>query len=97
VETDSTLLRAYARTRDADSFRELVRRYAGYVFSIALRITGNRHDAEDVAQECFMALARSAGTWPNYCRSRAPSSSRASAVSSLPAPVFHSRPGRRAS
>ena len=62
METDAALLHAYAGTRDSEPFQELVRRYAGYVFGVALRVTGNRHDAEDVTQECFLALARSAGT-----------------------------------
>ena len=61
MDTDARLLQAYARTRDPDSFRELVRRYGGYVYGVALRVTGNRDDAEDVTQECFLSLARAAG------------------------------------
>jgi len=60
VDTDLELLRRYSRDRDPKSFARLARRYAGYVFGICLRITGSRHDAEDVTQECFLQLARNA-------------------------------------
>ncbi len=61
MESDAVLMRAYSRSRDADAFQELVRRYAGYVHGVCLRITGNRQDAEDATQECFLSLARAAG------------------------------------
>jgi RNA polymerase sigma factor (sigma-70 family) len=62
MESDAALLQLYAERRDADAFAELVRRHAGYVFGVSLRVTGNPHDAEDVTQECFMSLARNAGS-----------------------------------
>ena len=62
MPNDATLLQNYAQTRDAEAFAELVRRHAGPVYGTYLRITGNAHDAEDVAQECFLELARKAGT-----------------------------------
>ena len=62
MEDDAVLLQRYAQNRDASAFAELVRRYAGYVFGTCLRITGNAHDAEDVSQECFLELARRAGS-----------------------------------
>jgi RNA polymerase sigma-70 factor (ECF subfamily) len=37
-----------------ENFREVVRTYSGYVFTIAYRLLGNRHDAEDTAQETFL-------------------------------------------
>ena len=55
---DGTLLQRYASDHDADAFAELVRRYAGMVYATCMRVTGNAHDAEDVAQECFLTLAR---------------------------------------
>ena len=61
MPNDGALLQQYARTRDADAFAELVRRHAGPVYGTCLRITRNAHDAEDVAQECFMELGRNAG------------------------------------
>jgi hypothetical protein len=60
VDTDPELPRRYFRTRDPESFAQLAQRYAGYVFGTSLRITGKRHDAEDVTQGCFLELARDA-------------------------------------
>lgn len=62
MASDKALLRRYAGNRDAEAFAELVRRYAGLVYAICLRITGSAHDAEDIAQECFMQLAQNAAT-----------------------------------
>ena len=63
THVDGVLLRRYAARHDADAVAELVKRYGGLVFSTARRITGNDHDAEDVAQQCFLELARRAGTF----------------------------------
>ena len=59
---DRSLLEHYARTRDAKAFNELARRYAGLVYGTCLRVTRNPDDAQDVSQECFLELARRAGT-----------------------------------
>ena len=59
---DLTLLHSCASSRNAEAFGALVRRHSGMVFRAALRVTGNAHDAEDVAQECFLELARNAGS-----------------------------------
>jgi len=59
---DSALLQEYAESRSADAFSELFRRYAGLVYGVCLRVTRNPHDAEDVAQECFLELARNTST-----------------------------------
>ena len=60
--SDAKLLEQYAQSRDAGAFAELVRRHSGLVYSTSLRLTGNAHDAEDVAQQCFMDLARAAAS-----------------------------------
>jgi RNA polymerase sigma factor (sigma-70 family) len=62
TSNDLTLLNQYAQRRDADAFGELVRRYAAMVYATCLRITRNQSDAEDAAQDCFLELARRAGT-----------------------------------
>lgn len=62
MTNDVALLEQYAQTRDAEAFAELVRRYAGAVYGTCLRTTGDPYDTEDVAQECFMELARRAGS-----------------------------------
>ncbi len=38
-------------------FEEIVRRYAGMVFNVCLRITKDKHDAEDATQAVFLTLA----------------------------------------
>ena len=54
---DELLTRASAG--EAAAFAALVRRYQRAVFSIALRMLGDRHRAEDLAQEVFLQLYRS--------------------------------------
>jgi RNA polymerase sigma-70 factor (ECF subfamily) len=43
-----------ARTGDTASFSVLLRRYEGKIFRLAMNITQNREDAEDVLQEAFL-------------------------------------------
>jgi len=57
--TDAMLLERWQRRRDADAFTELVRRHSGMVVSCCRRILGDASLAEDVAQECFIALMQS--------------------------------------
>jgi RNA polymerase sigma factor (sigma-70 family) len=40
-------------------FAVLVERYRNYVFTLALRFTGNREDAEEIAQDIFVKAYRS--------------------------------------
>ena len=60
--SDQALLRQYASRQDAEAFAQIVRRHAGIVYGACLRVAGNAHDAEDAAQECFLDLARHAGS-----------------------------------
>jgi RNA polymerase sigma factor (sigma-70 family) len=62
MRTDVELLREYARTNDAAAFEQLSRRYRDMVFAVARRITRDHHDAEDVAQACFLELAKRAAS-----------------------------------
>ena len=43
-----------ARKGDTASFSTLLRRYEGKIFRLAMNITQNREDAEDVLQEAFL-------------------------------------------
>ena len=52
--SDETTLVAQARQNDARAFSELVCRYENKIFRLALHITQNREDAEDVLQETFL-------------------------------------------
>src|SRR5262245_34071019 len=49
--------------RDERAYRELVRRYQSAVLNLAWRITGNAEDAAEVAQETFVRVLRSLGTY----------------------------------
>ena len=46
-----------------EAFEELVGRYQGRVYAVAYRVTGNREDALDVAQEAFLKAYRKIYTW----------------------------------
>lgn len=56
---DGEMLRRYL-AGDAASFADLVRRHAGFVYSVAFRQTRDRHLAEDVAQAVFLLVVRKA-------------------------------------
>ena len=51
---DEIDLVAQARKGDTASFSVLLRRYEGKIFRLAMNITQNREDAEDVLQEAFL-------------------------------------------
>lgn len=57
-ETDLSLLHRFAARGDEDAFSEIVRRYAGVVFSACHRVLRDKGWAEDVAQETFFRLVR---------------------------------------
>ncbi len=47
-----------ARAGDAGAFEALVRRYQGWVFTLTVRMLGDRGEAEEVAQEVFLKAYR---------------------------------------
>ena len=55
-------LLAYQRQKDAESFRRLVLRFQGMVYSTCSRTLGDLSETEDAVQETFLKLARSAGS-----------------------------------
>jgi RNA polymerase sigma-70 factor (ECF subfamily) len=59
IEAAAVLARA--RQGDSDAFRVLVERHSRGVFRLALRMTGNEQDAEDVVQESFLRAYRQLG------------------------------------
>ena len=59
-----------ARAQDGylDAYELLVRRHSAVAYRVALRLTGNHHDAQDVAQEALIAA------WQNLAGFRGGSS-----------------------
>ena len=62
VATDEELALAF-KGGELSAFEELVRRHQGRVYAIAYRVTTNREDALDVAQEAFLKVYRKIGLW----------------------------------
>lgn len=60
--TDEELAAALKRG-DQSAFEELVRRHQGRVYAIAYRMTSNREDALDVAQEALLKAYRKIDSW----------------------------------
>jgi len=60
AQTDQQLLRDYAGSHSEAAFAELVRRHIDLVYSAALRMVYDSHQAEDVTQGVFVALAQNA-------------------------------------
>lgn len=62
VDDDAQLLRAVA-DGDRTAFNRLSQRHLDRAFGVALRMTGNRADAEDVVQEVFLRLWQRPDAW----------------------------------
>ena len=65
---DVRLLRGIA-DGDQEAFRQLYQRHNSLLFSLALRVLNDRDDAEDVLQEVFLQVWKSAGSF-NPTRSK---------------------------
>jgi RNA polymerase sigma-70 factor, ECF subfamily len=61
-DSDETLAARF-RGGDPTAFNVLVRRYQGRVVAVAYRLTGNREEALDVAQEAFIKAYRKIDQW----------------------------------
>ncbi|MBI3748833.1 MAG: sigma-70 family RNA polymerase sigma factor [Chloroflexi bacterium] len=62
MDTDGTLLTALADDLDG-SFETLVLAHQDRLFSIALRVLGDRHEAEEAAQDAFVRAYRALGSY----------------------------------
>src|SRR4051794_8074034 len=76
---DSDLLARFVKSRDEESFAEIVRRHGPMVLAVCRRITGRPHDADDAFQAASVVPARGAapvgrrewlatGLWGVACR-----------------------------
>lgn len=61
-ESDSEIIAAILAGQ-CNRYTELVSRHQRYVFTLALRFTKNREEAEEVAQDCFVKAYRALGTF----------------------------------
>jgi len=58
--SDAELIAEFANNASQEAFSALVEKYTPVVYSAALRILGDPHEAEDAAQATFLVLARKA-------------------------------------
>ena len=56
--TDQQLLAAYTESGSEPAFTALVQRHLDLVYSAALRMVNNPHQAQDVTQGVFLALTK---------------------------------------
>ncbi len=59
MNPDEKILLERAKKGDIDAFETLVEDYQKKVYNIALRMIGNSHDAEELAQEVFIRVFKS--------------------------------------
>ena len=52
-----------AANGDAAAFDEIYSRHRRFVYSLAVRMTGNQADAEDLTQESFVSVLRRVGSF----------------------------------
>ena len=62
-EIRDEVLAGMAASGDIGAFEELVNRHRKAVYRLARSVTGNHHDADDAAQETFLRIFRSLGTY----------------------------------
>ncbi|HEY6253932.1 MAG TPA: sigma-70 family RNA polymerase sigma factor [Candidatus Angelobacter sp.] len=59
MEISDAAVVAQVLAGDKDSFRLLVDRHTRSIYSVAYRMTGNQHDAEEILQETFLRAYKS--------------------------------------
>jgi RNA polymerase sigma factor (sigma-70 family) len=62
LDTDLALITAVL-AGDTAAYAQLVKRHQRFVFTLAMRFSKNREDAEEIAQDCFVKAYRALGTF----------------------------------
>jgi RNA polymerase sigma-70 factor (ECF subfamily) len=62
-KSDIELIGLFISQRDMGAYEEIVKRYQDKIYGLALRITRNPTDAEDILQEVFLTLTRKIDTF----------------------------------
>ncbi|OHB59600.1 MAG: hypothetical protein A2167_05060 [Planctomycetes bacterium RBG_13_46_10] len=60
LESENILLQRFVAAGDAEAFSEIVKRHAGLVYGVCLRVLEDNDKAADVVQETFLQLLRNA-------------------------------------
>jgi RNA polymerase sigma-70 factor (ECF subfamily) len=61
--SDEELVRVFLERQDEAAFDQIVNRYGDKIYTLALRITRNHSDAEEVLQKVFIALMKKMNTF----------------------------------
>jgi len=58
IDIDIALVREFMENRNGPAFTRIMTKYKNTVYAFCFRYTGNRQDAEDIAQEVFIRVYR---------------------------------------
>ncbi len=61
--SDEELVRLFVENGDEEAFNEIINRYEDKIYGLALRVTRNPSDAEEVMQEVFLTLIKKIDTF----------------------------------
>lgn len=67
-KSDLELVLLVRESDDRQAFAEIVARYTGVVYSVAMDLTGDRPTAEEVTQDVFMRIYRGLSGWRGESR-----------------------------
>ncbi|MGH7889678.1 MAG: RNA polymerase sigma factor, partial [Thermodesulfobacteriota bacterium] len=61
--SDEKLVKLFLQDKDEEGFNEIVNRYDNEIYGLALKITRNNNDAEEVLQEVFLTILKKLDTF----------------------------------